>query len=127
MNARQAQLREVFARHSGPFAYGASDCVSLARDALEAITGRSLDVPTWHDAPSAAAVIARYGSLGAAVMHVLGTPATDDPQDGDVVLVRTPDGTELCAVWAAGRPVARAERGLVRMPVRWARAHWRTA
>lgn len=127
MDARQSLLREVFARHSGPFAYGRADCVSLARDALETLTGRRLDLPVWHDEASAAAVIARYGSLCGAVTHALGAPASDPPQDGDVVLVRTPDGVELCGVWAGGRPVARCARGVVPMPSRWARAWWRAA
>jgi len=127
LTTRQTLLREVFARHSGAFAWGGNDCASMARDALQTITGRSLEVPHWHDEASAAAVIARYGSLHAAVAHVLGQPATDAPQDGDVVLIRTPDGTEICGVWAAGRPVARAARGVVPMPARWVRAHWRAA
>lgn len=126
ITTRQSQLREVFARHSGPFAYGGADCVSLARDALETLTGRRLELPVWHDEASAAAVIARYGSLHAAVSHALGAPATDPPQDGDVVLVRAPDGTELCAVWANGRPVARCTRGVVPLHARWVVACWRT-
>ena len=127
MDTRQSQLREVFARHSTPFAYGGADCVTMARDAMETLTGRPLNLPVWHDEASAAAVIARYGSLHAAVAHVLGTPATAPAQDGDVVLVRSPDGTEMCGVWAAGRPCVRARNGVVPMPARWATAHWRTS
>lgn len=125
MTPRQTLLREVFARHSGPFAYGGADCVSMARDAIETVTGRRLELPAWHDEASALAIIARYGSLSAAVQHVLGTPAASPPEDGDVVLVRTPDGVELCGVWACGRPVARCARGVVPMPARWACAWWR--
>ncbi len=127
LTARQSQLREVFARHSGPFAYGTDDCVSLARDAVHALTGRTLDLPTWHDEASAAAVIARYGSLYAAVEHALGAPSSDSPQDGDVVLVRAPNGTELCGVWANGRPVARCTHGVVPLMPRWVVACWRIA
>ena len=127
ITARQAQLREVFSRHSGPFRYGTDDCVCLARDALEALTGRVLDLPRWDDEASAAAVIARHGSLQAAVTHVLGLPANEPPQDGDVVLVCAPDGTQMCGVWANGRAIVRCTNGVLPLPARWVRAHWRTA
>lgn len=126
MDARQALLREVFARHSTPFGYGGADCVSFARDAFETLTGRRLEVPQWADEASAQAVIRRHGSLHAAVAAVLGAASDVPPEDGDVVLVRTPTGTELCAVWANGRPVARGARGLLPLPARWAVDHWRT-
>ena len=44
MNDRQTLLREVFARHSTPFAYGGAECVALARDAFETLTGRKLEL-----------------------------------------------------------------------------------
>ncbi len=126
MDARQALLREVFARHSGPFAYGGADCASFARDVVETLNGRRLALPEWTDEVSAQTVIRRHGSLRAAVVAVLGEPTCLSPEDGDVVLVRTPTGTELCAVWANGRPVARGGRGVVPLPARWAVDCWRT-
>ena len=126
MTPRQALLREVFARHSTPFAYGGAECVALARDAYETLTGRALALPTWNTELEAKGVIARHGTLQDAVTAYLGTPRMGVPDDGDVVLACMPSGVALLGVWANGRPVARGGRGVVPLPASWMVCFWRT-
>lgn len=126
MTPRQLAIRAVIARHSRAFAWGTDDCVSFARDVLETLTGRRLQLPVWHDKASADEVIASHGGLREAVCAWLGAPAEDNPADGDVVVLQS-DDRQLCGVWASGRPLVRAARGVVPMPHLPVIAHWRAA
>ncbi len=80
---------EVQAAHAvAPFAWGVNDCCLYVARTLDAMTGSDLEsriLAEYHDEASARALIARHGSLAAAVTHFLGEPQDVRATRGDVV------------------------------------------
>lgn len=124
----QLRLRGVFNRHSSAFEYGTHDCVCLARDAVEAVSGKRLRIGEWENEDEARREIAARGGLLAAIIDVLGMPNASALNDGDIALVVPPMGEPMCGVWAAGRVVIRSyKNGLLRIPARWVTHSWSSA
>jgi hypothetical protein len=124
---RERAIVDVLAMHSGRFAWGERDCVTLVADVVAALRGaRPVDV-TWASADDADDELERRGGLRAAVSGVLGDPldlSVDAPQAGDACLIRIRQ-YEFMAVWANGRAIAPAEHGLRRIDPRHIVAVWR--
>lgn len=124
----QRRLRDVFNAHSGAFEYGAHDCVALARDAVEAVSGKRLRIGAWSSEDEARREIAARGGLLAAIIEVLGMPRASARNDGDIALVAPPMGEPMCGVWANGRVIIRSHKnGLLRIPARWIAHSWSSA
>jgi hypothetical protein len=107
-----------------PFAWGGGDCVAFAEGAVHAVTGRRLAVwPAWHDFDSARGVLRLFGGLARAVDAHLPRVPVPLAQRGDVLLVRS-GHRHLAIVDGSGGWVAPGAAGLVRGPLRQARAAW---
>lgn len=77
-----------------PFAWGRTDCGTLARDALAVMFGQDVVpfVPRWHSAREAVAVLQAYGSVPE-ILARLGAPQTtlSFMRAGDLILSKSDD------------------------------------
>lgn len=127
---RSQSVADAFAAQSGEFEWGVRDCVALAAEVVQRVTGKRVVLPTWDTEEEAQEEIARRGGLLAAVSEVLGAPMPAGQQcgDGDVVLLRAvvPGGApfEMLGVWFGRAPVVHARHALMRANARNVVAAW---
>lgn len=105
------------------FQYGAHDCVTFARGAFKAVTGRDLDLPRWATRREADALLTMAGGLEAAVDGVLPRKPIGIAARGDVGLADTPEGPTLFVV-AGSSLVGPGPDGLVFWPRAALRVAW---
>lgn len=113
VQARGERLRAFLAeRAAGPVVWGESDCCALAASWIVAETGRTMALPRYASALDGARLMARAGGLVPLVAPLLaqiGLQATDEPQLGDVGVIRISD-RDVAAVFATHAiAVARCE------------------
>lgn len=113
------RLMEVVDRHAAmPFAYGVSDCWTLAADAIEAMTGeRPYAGVRYASKAGAARALAKRGfaTVEAALAAILPDVPAAMAGRGDVGVVETPDGP--AAVVCTGLYFAgKGEGGLDHVP-----------
>jgi hypothetical protein len=110
----KAALAEIVHDWAGkPFRYG-QDCCQFAGAVVEAVTGANpMNTLHYEGEQGAHDLIARFGSLRAAVTAVLGEPVPlTDTKTGDVVLIEMKGGDELVGVVINGRAVVRDKSGV---------------
>ena len=99
-----------------PFAWGINDCVLFAADCIEAMTGVDLASDLrgqWQDQRQALRVIAKQGSLAAAVDCIGFAHAPPlCAQRGDLVLHRR-DGNDALAICLGDKLTGPSESGLL--------------
>lgn len=111
----------VQAARGREFRIGEFDCVRFAAECVEAMTGRSFDLP--YTDPRSAVVALRNG-LEPQVTARLGEPSPGLPKRGDVCLVETDDGEGLGISMGSFLYVPK-DKGLGAHPITDALRHWR--
>lgn len=131
------RLHDAFSKIAQrPFAWGTSDCLLTAADAIQAMTGSDPAVAhrgTYSSQAGALRIVAASGcsSLEAfiaqlATAHGYLEIRPKFAQRGDLVLFDAQQGTACGIVHLNGREaVCAGESGLVRLPVSTARRAWR--
>lgn len=119
----------ITARASQPFVWGKNDCVLFAADCYEAVTGvdpASSFRGKYDSEMSALRAIHTYsgGNLTDACLKMLGYPSKRPPSDGDIVMVKTPNGDAL-GVFADARAVVVGEKGLIELPASQILSVWK--
>lgn len=115
-------------RKAMPFEWGVNDCVYFAMKGVCAIAGKdfTVDYPSYSTEQAANIIISANGCIASMVSKHLGNPHDDvnKAQRGDVVLVKYPTYA-LGLVDDTGYRIAMVTyNGLVRIPIRHARAVW---
>lgn len=115
----RARLVAVIARHEClPFAWGTSDCLMFAADAVEAMTGNAFERPAYSTAAQARRIMRNMGAgepgdVMAAFFEEI-PPAM--ARVGDVAIVVDEDGRRAGAVCLGDQAIAKSSFGLARVP-----------
>ena len=109
-----------------PFVYGRSDCCQFAGAVIEDRSGKNpMSRFAYDDEAEAYDIIAHFGSLEAAVTHVLGKSIdVADSEDGAVLLAVMADGKEMVGVRIMNRMVVKTANSVVDWPLEAATRAW---
>ncbi|WP_051356386.1 DUF6950 family protein [Azorhizobium doebereinerae] len=114
-----ARLTAVIARYEClPFAWGTSDCLTFAADAVEAITGRAFDRPSYSTAAQARRVMRNMGAAdaGDVIACFFDEIAPAMAHVGDLAVVVDEEGRRAGAVCLGDQAIAKSSFGLARVP-----------
>lgn len=114
-------MRAIIDKYAGlPFEYG-FDCCAFVAECIEAQTGQWLNLD-YRDENEANRLLARHGSLEAAITSVLGEPYFGY-EDGFVALIKTRK-QQVAGVFYRGRILVRVQNGLNDLPPHRAAKVW---
>ena len=117
-------MRAVIDKYSAiPFTWGA-DCCTFVGECVEALTGHNPNF-AYSTHAEAKKILARFGSLEAAITDRLGGPYFGY-RNGYVALVESAGGIPLAGIFYRGRIVVRVQTGLMDLPPCRALRVWRT-
>ena len=127
-DARLVRVLEI--EQASPFEWGAHDCATLWRAAIEAMTGRDplAGVRPWFSERSALRVLARVGvaSVSEFIDGRFPSIPVDAARRGDLVLPDLPQGPLVSpAVVLTGEALTRSSDGLIMVPAPMWRRAWR--
>lgn len=112
-----------------PFEYAQNDCSLFVARVVDAMTDSTFEaqiLAEYKDEESALALIARHGSLSAAVSHYLGPPSNERALRGDVVMFDGGQG-DAVGIWDGRQIVAMGESGLRSLRRTEVRQVWRVS
>ena len=80
------------------FRWGRHDCCTFARDALEAMTGRQVELPNYSTATEAESAMGANGASTVSewVTSILGSPVA--PEEGSIVQLKPEYGSPICSI-----------------------------
>ena len=108
---------------STPFEWGTSDCCRFVASCVETRTGTNPLPWDYKTEAEAEALIEAHGSLANAISALLGPPRDDEPQDGDVAMIRS--GRDVAAYIEHGRAIVKTPTGISDLSLQRVLLHWR--